>query len=149
MIDSKPHYRILLRGPWECEWLEGPEPEIDDVPRRVRMPISWQDAFGRVGGRVRFTRRFHTPTNLEPDERVLLAFEAAGGQCSFAVNKTSIQPEPYADDVLRCDVTELLQPANVATANVVEVDVEFDAREASEPGGLWELVAVEMHSDTP
>ena len=105
------------------------------------MPVSWQDAFGAVSGLVRFSRLFHSPTNLEPDERVVLAFEAVGGECSFQVNDTNLQPEQCVDGALRSDVTVLLQPSNVVSATI-----RFDPRESEEHGGLWKPVSLEIHS---
>lgn len=133
-------HRILLRGPWQCEWLDGPVPALDEARTRLHMPVSWQDAFGAVSGRVRFSRRFHLPTNLEPEERVVLAFAAVGGSAQFTVNETDIDPDRQPDGMLRCDVTDLLKPANMLT-----VDVEFDPQAVDEPGGLWKPVAIEIH----
>jgi len=141
---SEPSHRILLRGPWQCEWLEGPEPALAEEPSAVRMPVSWQDAFGSVAGRVRFRRRFHSPTNLEPEEHVVLAFEALGGMAEISVNGTSIASVDQPEDILRCDVTELLRPFNDLT-----VDICFDARSTDRPGGLWKPVAIEIHFVMP
>ena len=141
---NEPAHRILLRGPWQCEWLEGPEPALPAKLSTVRMPISWQDAFGPVAGRVRFRRRFHSPTNLEPKEHILLAFEELGGTAEILVNGTSVATVDQPEDILRCDVTELLQPFNELT-----VDIGFDARLTDQPGGLWKPVAVEIHFIMP
>lgn len=137
---SEPVHRILLRGPWDCEWLSGPDPELAELPTRVRMPVSWADAFGTVAGRVRFRRRFHQPTNLDPAERVALAFEGIGGTAVVRVNSAVAELQPGTNGILRCDVTDSLKEANEVT-----VEVDFDARSTDEPGGLWKPVAVEIH----
>ncbi len=108
------------------------------------MPVSWQDAFGPVAGRVRFQRRFHSPTNLESEEHVLLAFEGLGGTAEVVVNGTSIATVDQPEDILQCDVTALLKPFNELI-----VDIRFDARLTDQPGGLWRPVAVEIHFIRP
>jgi beta-galactosidase/beta-glucuronidase len=108
------------------------------------MPVSWQDAFGPVAGRVRFQRRFHSPTNLEPEEHVILAFEGLEGTAEISVNGTRIASAGPIEDILRCDVTEFLRPFNDLT-----VDIDFDARSTDRPGGLWKPVAIEIHFVMP
>lgn len=141
---NEPAHRMFLKGPWQCEWLEGPEPALGEAPSQVRMPVSWQDAFGPVSGRVRFSRRFHSPTNLEPEEHVVLAFEGLGGAVEITVNGKTLASADTPEDVLRCDVTELLKPFNELT-----VDVRFDATSTDRPGGLWQPVAIEIHFVMP
>src|SRR5207247_9215684 len=59
-----PH-RIRLRGPWQCEPIDGPP------PRRVIVPCGWIEA-GLAGfhGLARFTRRFGYPGNVDDTEQI-------------------------------------------------------------------------------
>ena len=79
-------YRILLRGPWECEPLARAERDASGVliwsevglpsAGTVRLPAPWQALFGNFRGRVRFRRRFHPPSNIEAGDRLSVAFDA-------------------------------------------------------------------------
>ncbi|MGH7129010.1 MAG: NRDE family protein, partial [Planctomycetaceae bacterium] len=80
-------HRIHLRGPWDYEWLStSADSRIAVAPAgRMKMPASWRDRFGEAAGTVRFRRRFHRPTNLEPRERVFLVFDGIGGRGSVSL----------------------------------------------------------------
>ncbi len=61
-------HRIRLRGPWLLE----PTPPAETPSRTVRLPGGWSDLLGAGVRRVRLSRRFHSPTNLGPDDEVSL-----------------------------------------------------------------------------
>lgn len=149
---SEPIHRIHLKGPWNYEWLDGPHGSGDttettspeDSPllpdSRVRMPASWQSAFGNVSGTIRFRRRFQRPTNLDENERVHIAFEGIGGEASIAVNDNSIGSQSDTAETISFDVTELLE-----RSNELSVELTFTPDDASTLGGLYKPVALEIH----
>src|SRR5262245_23713420 len=147
---SNSPYRILLRGPWECEpmaraerdpastmtWSENGLPAAGTV----RLPASWQDLFGEFRGRVRFRRRFHTPSNIEPGDRLWIVFDATGGTGLVALNGHSLGQLDPAAGTTSFDVTGLLQ-----INNELAVELEFTEHSAqAPPGGLFGPVALEI-----
>jgi hypothetical protein len=120
-----PH-RIRLRGPWECEPLTGDPPP---PARRMTLPCRWADGgLADYAGRVRFRRRFGSPTNLDPGERVWLTFGGVEGNWTASLNGVVLGDGP------EFEVTSLLQPRN-------ELIVEIDGPAT---GGLWGEVAMEV-----
>jgi len=81
MSESGVH-RIRLAGPWERVWIF----PTGHPGGTVQMPCDWTTACGAVAGRVRFTRRFHRPTNLEQHERVWLVTSGVGGNGLLTLN---------------------------------------------------------------
>lgn len=148
-------HRIRLRGPWEFQPLARAEFHdhgrmtwhTDQLPAAgsAHFPTPWQSLFGEFRGRVRFRRRFHRPTNLDPDERVWLAFAAVGGTGEVTVNgfvlgtlETSRVPQLFEVTTLLKGDDELL------------VDLEFVGPPATTTlGGLFAPVQLEMHPGTP
>jgi len=133
-------HRINLKGPWDYEWLDGPAvPASSDG--RVTMPAEWNALFGPVAGRAVFRRRFHSPTNLEPDDRVWLVFDRVGGRGTVAVNGEVVGKLTSSDQSQRFDMAARLQPFNEAA-----VELEFDPATDANPGGLYAPVAIEIES---
>jgi beta-galactosidase/beta-glucuronidase len=153
---TQPLHRMHLKGPWSYEWLDGPHcsstassatAETDSpllADSRVRMPSSWQSAFGSVSGRVLFRRRFQRPTNLDPNERVHIAFDGLGGQATIAVNGQRIGSLADTTETVSFDITSLLEMSNELT-----VELSFFPDGTPTPGGLREPVAVEIHLAAP
>ncbi len=150
VYQSLPH-RMYLKGPWQYEWLsrEGsPKSEAGSIDHtgtgKVKMPASWQACFGSVLGRVRFRRRFHRPSNLEPHERVFVVFDGVGGAADVKVNGAEMGSIFNASEPVSFDVTNVLE-----TSNELVVDIEFDSNSADEgAGGLWAPVAIEVRAGT-
>ena len=140
-------HRIQLRGPWQFEWLQRRGPEDQGAAAgRVKLPDQWTQLLDRTGGRLRMTRRFGRPANLEPQERVLLFVERIRGGGQLRVNGQPLlqfdQPEAARDDPLWVDVTRLLQPSNW-----LEITVELPAVAADVArDGLWAGVGMEIRS---
>jgi hypothetical protein len=113
------------------------------------MPCEWRSIFGNRGGRVQFSRRFHRPTGLEPGDVVRIVFDGIGGAATIGMNGEPLvsrrehETSPAREtEVLACDITSLLQPANQLV-----VELEFDpGLDASTRGGLWGPVAIEIVS---
>jgi Glycosyl hydrolases family 2, sugar binding domain len=135
-----PH-RIRLRGPWECEPLQriaAPDAAEESLPGpcRMTMPCSWHEG-GLVGfaGRVRFTRRFGYPGNIDASERVWLTFAAVEGNAKVWLNDRLLGAHEGAAGSFEHDVTEVL-----ATRNRLVVEVEA----LTDRGGLWGEVALQI-----
>src|SRR5229473_1709313 len=68
-----PH-RIRLRGPWQCEPIDGPP------PRRVIMPCRWVEArLADFHGDARFARSFGYPGRVDDSEHVWLTCDGCTG----------------------------------------------------------------------
>lgn len=153
---SEPIHRINLKGPWNYAWLEGPHDSSDaaestapeDSPlltdSRIRMPASWQSAFGNASGTIRFRRRFQWPANLDENERVHIAFDRIGGEACIAVNDQNIGSLSDTSVTDSFDITALLKPSNE-----LSVELSFSPADATTPGGLYEPVALEIHLAPP
>lgn len=116
-------HRIRLRGPWDVLWLKtsGSE-EPTPMSGALRMPVSWNAAFGRRAGRVRLTRHFNRPTGIDDGERVWLEI-AIGVPAHVAMNGLPLG-EVVAGTV-RFDVTDRLEEYG-------RVEIEFDRPEYSD-----------------
>ena len=67
----KSEHRIRLRGLWELYWVGA----AADSVRKVRLPMDFGELFEGRSGTVQLARRFHRPTNLEPEDEVALVVE--------------------------------------------------------------------------
>ena len=140
LLEERIH-RIRLRGPWRYEWLSAQE---DHPPTgKAALPAEWRSLFGNTGGRVRFQRTFHAPTSLETATQVSLVFEGLGGADRLLLNGSDltsfILPDTFPRRFLRIGIGELLRPTND-----LQIEVVFDPKKSSEPGGLWGTVALEI-----
>ncbi len=150
-------HRIALKGPWHYEWMgevsgNSDTSNHDEVAtsteqssgsaevRRVRMPSDWESLFGTRAGRVRFSRRFHRPTGLEPETRVLVNFTGIGGRGSVLLNQQFLGGVHQCREPVAFDVTALLEPSNM-----LEVVLEYRPNLDESPGGIWGTVYVEIH----
>jgi len=138
-----PH-RMNLKGPWKYEWLSFAQ-ECDDETVRsgtAKMPRTWQSLFGSVSGRVRFSRVFHRPTNLDANECVFIVFDGVGGCATISVNGATLGSITPPSEKAAFDMTPLLQPTNRLV-----VEVEFKVSHDNEqPGGLWAPVGIEIRA---
>jgi hypothetical protein len=140
-----PH-RIRLRGPWECQPLaripqhaEGcGEADTEPLPARCRMtmPCRWGDA-GLEGfaGRVRFHRHFSRPGRIDPHERVWLTFAGVEGSAEISLNERLLGRHVEAAAPFEFEVTPWLRLRN---------DLTVDVTAATDRGGLWGEVALEV-----
>ena len=97
--------------------------------------------FGEESGTAWFRRRFHDPTGLGPEERVVIALPNAAGEFhDICLNQASIPATDW--NPLRYDVT-----ARLIGFNELTFGITFDPlNEPGVLGGLWEAVFVEIHS---
>jgi hypothetical protein len=145
-------YRFLLRGPWQSEPLARVERDESGtlvwsgselpVAGTVRLPASWQDAFGHFRGRVRFRRRFHPPTNVEADDRLFIVLDGIGGEGIVWLNGSFLGKTSAQGSSTNLELTGRLR-AN----NELEIDMEYaDFSGDPGPGGLFAPVVLEIRS---
>jgi hypothetical protein len=109
--------------------LDGPLPP----PRTVRMPCRWRDAgLADFAGRVRFSRNFGYPGQIDSWERVWLTFAGIDGHAEIALNEQLLGSASRACEF---DATRLL-----TARNRLDVVVESSSSDA----GLWGEVALEV-----
>ncbi len=144
---------IRLRGPWDVSWIN-PPPGGDDPPPgvasgRVILPANWRDLFGDRPGTARFCRRFQRPSNLDPEERVLITLCEVRCRVRAVLNDTVLSPidEPIGDpasapceESLSFDMTDAM-----SQANRLVLDLTVEGTETDEgPCGLWRPVLLEI-----
>lgn len=159
-------HRIRLKGPWEVasslfgnmgdshqpirtdgQRSRHSAPVADVVPsqvQRIQVPVAWRDLFGSQAGEALFRRRFHTPTNLQSSDRIVIRLPHGCGEIRhLTVNAAEISQNE--EDCWSFDVTEHLQPFNM-----LQFMLHFDpAVMPDRAGGLWEAALLEIHSSTP
>ena len=137
MTDFSIH-RIRLKGPWE---VLAPD-ATDDVYLRQSMPQDWRSLFGRASGTAWFRRKFHRPTGLLASDRVVLHFPSGIG----IVENLTVNDRPvssHSNAPLKFDIT-----AALIEFNQLEFSLCFDPDANPDvPGGLWETVYLEIHSE--
>lgn len=136
-------HRIRLAGPWEFAWQDAkgiPAPER--TSGTIKIPCDWKSLFGDVAGKATFARKFHRPTNLEPQEQVAIVFSGVAGSGLIQLNGLSILEFTDVNGRMECDVSRSLVPFNR-----LEVTLKFDplTRTAAR-GGLFDDVAIEIRS---
>ncbi len=137
---------IRLRGPWEYEplarvWIDarGERSESrESLPAagRQHLPADWGLTLGAdFRGRVRYTRRFGLPTNLEPREHVWLVVEGVDYSGRLELNDSQL------GEVTGCigppaefNVTALLGERNVLILEVELANYEPSATAPHRPG---------------
>ncbi len=132
-----PH-RIRLRGPWECEPLRRAGAADASLPKplRMTMPCCWAEGgLPDFAGRVRFTRSFGYPGQIDANERVWLTFAGVAGFAEVSLNGHLLGRHEGEAGPFEHEVTALL-----ASRNRLVVEVE----ETTGRGGLWGEVALEI-----
>ena len=134
-------HRINLKGPWEYRPLSHEKDSGGDplpAAGTIKFPAEWRGFLGDFNGRARFSRRFNSPTNLEPREQVDLVLDGIGGTAKIRLNQVEVGSIQPPDQTGRFDITNRL-----SLHNVLEIDVEWDGTVAGK-GGLWAPVALEI-----
>lgn len=99
---------IRLRGPWELSPLDGSLTSV-----RAEVPGDLAPLLGsEFAGPVCLRRRFNTPTNLGPHERVYLAFASLDPAAKLTLNGHALPRAPHAPAPERHDITPQLQLHN-------------------------------------
>src|SRR5690349_4851516 len=110
-----PVHRMHLRGPWEYEIVGDATSAPNAIPQTkgtVRLPATWAEAFGDFRGTVRFLRRFHTPTNLDPHEKVFVIFGWIGASAIVSLNGQLLGTIPDSATTAEFEITPFLAPNN-------------------------------------
>ena len=136
-----PVHRIHLRGPWEYELLSSPSGESSAPSGRVTMPTDWRTLFGTANGRAVFRRRFHSPTNLEADDRVWIVFDGVEGRGTVTLNGSLLGDLKSSNTGQRYPMTAALH-----AFNELVVELTYDAAIDGQRGGLFAPVAIEIES---
>ena len=136
---------IRLGGPWEYEplsrvWIGAchvRRESVESLPPagRVQLPADWGATLGAdFRGRVRYTRRFGLPTNLEPAEQVWLVVEGVDYFGTLALNGQSLGKLAGYRRPAEFQVTELLLPRNSLTLEVELPQYDSTAASPVRPG---------------
>lgn len=137
-------HRIRLLGPWEFTW-EGStganSPAVTEGT--TAMPRDWLSLFGPIPGTAVLRRRFHCPTNLEPQDRVWLVCSGVRGRGTILLNDAPLA-EFFSDGAaVECELTAVLKPFNIVSIRLTVTSVD----EGEPPAGLFEPVALEIRSE--
>lgn len=142
-------YRIHLRGPWQCQPLARADRRGDDsinwtmaslpTPGTVRLPATWQELFGPFRGRVRFTRTFHPPSNIDQGTRLFVVLDRYRGTGMVSLNGRVLGTINGSHDSARFEITGLL-----TVNNTLQIELEFTDANESNPGGLHGPIAIEI-----
>ncbi len=129
-------HTIRLRGPWELAPLEqfstsragGAPQSAQSLPSggKTSVPGDWSALLGAdFRGTVRYTRRFHSPTNLDLNERVWLVCEAIDALGRATLNGKPVFEGQDPAGPWAQDITELLR-----ARNQLVIDVSLPANES-------------------
>ena len=142
MTNRQRIHTIRLKGPWEYRWLDQPSNALDEpvvAEGTIHAPVSWQECFGSRTGRVSWSRRFQRPTNLDPDERVLLSLEGIRGIERVCLNDSDLQPVPFPNIEARYDLTN-----GLLATNLMQIETRQTADDDPNHSGLWCPIALEI-----
>lgn len=160
---AEPHV-IRLRGPWELTPLERIVPtaaghyetQSDGLPAGGKTPVpgDWSGHLGDAfRGKVRYLRRFNSPTNLDLGERVWLVCEAIDPRGSATLNDQPIFAGQDPAGPWSQDITPLLRARNRLVIDIVLTPAD-EAPESSRradrrgrAGGLPGEVRLEIRHD--
>ncbi|WP_397570314.1 hypothetical protein [Schlesneria sp. T3-172] len=140
-----PAHRIQLKGPWEVfpPQVNELHSDAEQKPETHTMPKEWRELFGDQGGTARFQRKFHRPSNLEPHERIFLAFSGIRGETRIRLNQRQLGEFDAQGGSIEVEVT-----SNMNSFNTLEVEIDFDPGQSPGlPGGLFGVVALEIRWD--
>lgn len=160
---SEPHV-IRLRGPWELTPLERwtatadgpPRVTTDELPAGGKTPVpgDWAGHLGQeFCGKVRYLRRFHSPTNLDLSDRVWLVCQAVDARGVATLNDVPLFAGQEPSGPWSQDVTELLRARNrlVIDVELSPADLLAESPRRSErmgqAGGLPGEVRLEIRSE--
>ncbi len=139
-----PVHRIRLLGPWEFAW-EGVTSLVAPALTMgaTAMPRDWQSLFGPVPGTALMRRRFHCPTNLEPQDRVWLVCSGVRGEGTILLNDSVLVEFAANGEAVECELTAVLKPFNIVGIRLTVTSVGV----SDHPAGLFEPVALEIRSE--
>ncbi|WP_010584500.1 glycoside hydrolase family 2 [Schlesneria paludicola] len=137
-------HRIHLRGPWDYSLhaaAVGVAPAVTKIGT-ANMPREWREVFEEIGGTAVFRRKFHRPTNLSPQERVVLVCTEVRGAGRASLNEHPLGEFTAEGNAVEFDVTGRLNSFNEFTIEIAFEPSQFPALS----GGLYGVVAIEIRS---
>lgn len=153
-MTAKVLHQIQLAGPWEIVPLDfdweadaaTPARENGRIPRRVKLPLAWGAIFGDRLGKARFSRHFHTPTNLG-DETVWIIVEDVRLPGRVCLNGTLLgHLEGAPEHRVEFEVTRLLTTRNLLSFDLTAEREGPARRDDDAPCGLWKPVVLQIRS---
>jgi hypothetical protein len=139
-------HSMRLRGPWEYVWLSpnlGEDSLGCPLSGTVKIPVTWEECFGKTPGTVLWSRRFQQPTNVEPTERVMIAAPTLAGVQAVRINDASLPLDDQPESGFRFDITEVIQPTNLLQIEMIcKSESEASERGMTEPAviEIWSLI---------
>jgi hypothetical protein len=108
-------YAIRLQGPWKFAWLDR-----DDLPQSqragtIRLPATAGEVAASQTGTLQLTRRFQTPTNLDPEEQVLLLLPRGCRPRVAELNGGLLEFSRQIEGFVAARLTDQLLPSNQLT----------------------------------
>ena len=136
---------IRLRGPWDYRpiarvWIGRDGERMESTlqlppPGRVQLPADWGLTLGAdFRGRVRYTRNFGLPTNLEPHEEVWLVVDGADYFGTISLNGMPLGEVIGFTRAVEFAVSPLLKPRNRLEFEVELPHYELGADKTERPG---------------
>lgn len=85
-------HTIRLRGPWRYEVRERLAGDASHARSgKQKMPADWSSTLGAdFRGTVRYSRVFHQPTGLEPEQQVWLVIDGVDSTAEITLNDTKL-----------------------------------------------------------
>lgn len=105
-------YAIRLQGPWRYEWYAPDDPDAVSKSGTMRLPDPAARFEMRTCTSLRLKRRFHRPTNLDADERVMVLLPGGCRPSSVEVNGQEVEFPKIVGDRPAADVTGQLRESN-------------------------------------
>ncbi|MEZ6065792.1 MAG: hypothetical protein R3B90_08820 [Planctomycetaceae bacterium] len=103
-------YPIRLQGPWEIAAADAVGVLLSH--RRIKLPCRLPAEWSAATSRIELRRRFHRPTNLDPEEAVVILLPAGCRPLCIALNNLPCDDQRLLDERVTARVTDLLQPSN-------------------------------------
>jgi hypothetical protein len=111
--------------------------------QQITMPCDWATLFGDRAGTARFTRWFNWVAHPDGETRVAVVFHGVGGRGEVRVNDAKVGTIGVGFDPIALDIVRHLR-----RRNELVVELTFDPRTSVPPGGLYDVVALQIESDT-
>jgi hypothetical protein len=131
-------HRIRLRGPWKFAWVDD-NGRVGSVEVR-KHPDDWEDFTDAKAGRIRLSRTFHAPTNVEDTEQIFVVLTGVRGEGDVSLNGQSLGH--FTPSQRTC---EFPLPGPLPFSNELTITVSFDAATPTEPQvGVYDVVELEI-----
>lgn len=138
MVPAAGH-RIRLRGPWKIEQGLGPDREFGSAEVR-KHPDEWPDIIQSGCERVRMSRVFHAPTNVDADETVFVVLTGVCGEGTVCLNGRQIGQFTAEQSSWKFAI-----PFELPFQNELSITVTYPQPSAAQtPVGVYDVVALEI-----